>query len=171
MNRNRTVRKHYDLSGAAIQKDYSQNDSLQELLKKESEAAFKKQWHRLERGLRLNRLRLFVDAMKDSKGLQEVETQALLQLLTRSLDKKLLNSKNAVIYDIDTERILEIKNLVMHQKADGSYVFQMLDKPIRNAITMRKKHTTPELTTVVTNTQPVPHQTPDTIMNPTNNIN
>jgi hypothetical protein len=154
MNRNKTVRKHHDLSGATVYKDYSLNESLQELLKKESEAAFKKPWHRLERGLRLNRLRLFVDTMKDSKGLQELETQALLQLLTRSLDKKILNSKNSVIYDTDTERILEIKNLVMHQKADGSYVFQMLDKPIRNAITMRKKHTTPELTNVVTNAQP-----------------
>ena len=81
--------------------------------------------------------------MKDSKGLQESESTGLLQLLTKSLEKKLLNSKNSVIYDIETEKILEIKNLVMHQKADGSYVFQLLDKPIRNAITMRKKNSSP----------------------------
>jgi hypothetical protein len=143
MNRNRTVRKHHDLSGATIFKDYSLNEGLQKLLKEESEVAFKKPWHRLERGMRLNRLRLFVDNMKDSKGLQESESTGLLQLLTKSLEKKLLNSKNSVIYDIDTEKILEIKNLVMHQKADGSYVFQLLDKPIRNAITMRKKNSSP----------------------------
>lgn len=143
MNRNRTVRKHHDLSGATIFKDYSLNEGLQKLLKEESEVAFKKPWHRLERGMRLNRLRLFVDNMKDSKGLQESESTGLLQLLTKSLEKKLLNSKNSVIYDIETEKILEIKNLVMHQKADGSYVFQLLDKPIRNAITMRKKNSSP----------------------------
>jgi hypothetical protein len=157
MNRNKTVRKHHDLSGATIFKDYSLNESLQDLLKRESEVAFKKPWHRLERGMRLNRLRLFTESMKDSKGLQEVEVTALLQLLTKSLDKKMLNSKNSVVYDIETERILEIKNLVMHQKADGTYIFQMLDKPIRNAVTMRKKHSTlPELTTVVTNAQAIP---------------
>ena len=139
MNRNRTVRKHHDLSGSTIFKDYSLNEGLQEMLKKESEVAFKKPWHRLERGMRLNRLRLFVDTMKDTKGLQESEVNGLFQLLTKSLEKKLLNSKNAVVYDMDTEKILEIKNLVMHQKADGSYIFQLLDKPIRNAITMRKK--------------------------------
>ena len=160
MNRNKTVRKHHDLSGATIFKDYSLNEGLQELLKKESEVAFKKPWHRLERGMRLNRLRLFTETMKDSKGLQDLETQALLQLLTKSLDKKLLNSKNSVIYDVESERILEIKNLVMHQKADGSYIFQMLDKPIRNSVTMRKKHSSvPELTTVVTNAQPIPSAT------------
>jgi hypothetical protein len=139
MNRNRTIRKHHDLSGSTIFKDYSLNENLQEMLKKESEIAFKKPWHRLERGMRLNRLRLFSENMKDTKGLKEEETTALLNLLTKSLDKKLLNSKNSVVYDIEEEKILEIKNLVMHQNADGSYVFQMLDKPIRNAITMRKK--------------------------------
>ena len=138
MNRNKTRRVN-DLSGSTIYKDYSLNEGLQELLKKESEVAFKKPWHRLERGMRLNRLRLFVETMKDSKGLQENEATALLQLLTKSLEKKLLNSKNAVVYDVDTEKILEVKNLVMHQRADGSYVFQLLDKPIRNSTTMRKK--------------------------------
>lgn len=155
MNRNKTVRKHHDLSGATIFKDYSLNEGLQQMLQKESEVAFKKPWHRLERGMRLNRLRLFVDSMKDTKGLQELEAINLLTLLTKSLDKKLLNSKNAVIYDLDTERILEIKNLVMHQKADGTYIFQLLDKPLRNAITMRKKHGTQEKTIVVSNAQPL----------------
>jgi len=141
MNRNKTVRRHQDLSGSTIYKDYSLNEGLQELLKKESEIAFKKPWHRLERGLRLNRLRLFCDSMKNSKGLQDKEFVALLQLLTKALDKKILNSKNAVVYDIETEKITEIKNLVMHQNAEGEYTFQILDKPIRNSITMRKKVT------------------------------
>jgi hypothetical protein len=154
MNRNKTLRKQYDLSGETIFKDYSLNQGLQDLLQKESEVAFKKPWHRLERGMRLNRLRLFSDSMKDSKGLQETESSALLQLLTKSLDKKQLNSKNSVVYDIESEKILEIKSLVMHQKADGSYIFQLLDKPIRNAVTMRKKTAVAEpLTTVVSNTE------------------
>ena len=140
MNRNRTIRKHHDLSGTTIFKDYSLNKGLEELLTKESEVAFKKPWHRLERGMRLNRLRLFVDVMKNDRGLQEAEATILLNLLTRALEKKLLNSKNSVIYDIETEKILEIKNLAMNQKADGSYIFQLLDKPLRNTTTMRKKN-------------------------------
>ena len=154
MNRNKTIRKNHDLSGSTIFKDYSMNESLQELLKRESEVAFKKPWHRLERGMRLNRLRLFVETMKDAKGLQEAEATGLLTLLTKSLDKKVLNSKNAVVYDIENEKILEVKNLVMHQRADGSYIFQMLDKPIRNAVTMRRK--VPPTTTVVPSVPSVP---------------
>jgi hypothetical protein len=160
MNRNRTVRKHHDLSGT-IFKDYSLNEGLQELLNKESEIAFKKPWHRLERGMRLNRIRLYTEYMKDMKGFKEEETLILLQILTKSLDKKLLNSKNSVVYDTTTERILEIKNLVMHQKADGSYVFQLLDKPIRNTITMRKKQVTDNLTLLSSGPIP-PLDLPDT---------
>ena len=140
MNRNKTIRRGHDLSGSAtIFRDYSLNEGLQKLLTQESEIAFKKPWHRLERGLRLNRLRLFCDQMKDTKGLQEKETTALLTLLTKALEKKILNSKNAVIYDTETEKITEIKNLVMHQNSQGEYTFQILDKPIRNSITMRRK--------------------------------
>ena len=139
MNRNKTVRRHHDLSGSTIFKDYSLNEGLQEFLNKESEIAFKKPWHRLERGLRLNRLRLFCDTMKNTKGLQEKEFNLLFQLLTKALDKKILNSKNSITYDIENEKITEIKNLVLHQNSQGEYTFQILDKPVRNSITMRKK--------------------------------
>ena len=100
MNRNKTVRRHHDLSGSTIFKDYSLNEGLQEFLNKESEIAFKKPWHRLERGLRLNRLRLFCDTMKNTKGLQEKEFNLLFQLLTKALDKKILNSKNSITSDV-----------------------------------------------------------------------
>ena len=143
MNRNKTIRRGHDLSGSAtIFRDYSLNEGLQKLLTEESEIAFKKPWHRLERGLRLNRLRLFCDQMKDTKGLQEKETTALLTLLTKALERKVLNSKNAVIYDTETEKITEIKNLVTHQNSQGEYTFQILDKPIRNSTTMRRKQPT-----------------------------
>ena len=39
----------------------------------------------------------------------------------------------------ETEKITEIKNLVTHQNAQGEYTFQILDKPLRNSITMRRK--------------------------------
>ena len=146
MNRNRTIRKHYDISGSSIYKDYSLNPSLEEMLKRDSEVAFKKPWHRLERGMRLNRLRLFVDNMKNESGLQEDESVNLLKLLTNSLEKKFLNSKNSVVYDVEQEKILEIKNLVTHKNAEGKYTFQLLDKPIRNAVT-RKKVVQESLTT------------------------
>lgn len=134
-NRNRTVRKSHDVSGTTV--DYSANDSLQKMIAAEADSAFKKPWHRLERGLRMNRIRAFVEDLAMKRGFKESEKQALLQLLMKSLDKKQLNSKTSVEYDPEEEMIKEIKPLVMHQAANGDVLFQLLEK--RNAVTFRKR--------------------------------
>jgi hypothetical protein len=135
-NRNRTVRRTtHDLSANSV--DYSANDSLQQMIAAEAGSAFKKPWHRLERGLRMNRIRAFVEELTQKRGFKESEKQALLSLLMKSLDKKLLNSKTSVEYDPAEEMIKEIKPLVMHQAANGDVLFQLLEK--RNAVTFRKR--------------------------------
>ncbi len=136
--RNRTVRKSTAMSDASANIiDFSVNESLQRLIEAEASSAFKKPWHRLERGLRLNRLRLFVNEMGERRGLKDSERVALLTLLTKALDKKILNSKLSVEYDLEQEKILEIKPLVMHQSSTGEVLFQLLEK--RNAVTFRKR--------------------------------
>ena len=52
------------------------------------------------------------------------------------LDKKLLNSKTVVTYDPDTQKILELKHLVSHRKADGTLVYQFVDR--KNSTSKRK---------------------------------
>ena len=135
-NRNRTVRRStHDISANAI--DFGANDSLQQMIQQEAGSAFKKPWHRLERGLRMNRIRAFVEDLATKRAFKESEKQSLLSLLMKSLDKKLLNSKTSVEYDAEEECIKEIKPLVMHQAANGDVLFQLLEK--RNAVTFRKR--------------------------------
>jgi hypothetical protein len=137
--RNKTLRRSAasDLSGAKVRVDYAVNENLQRLLDSEANTAYKKPWHRLERGLRINRIRQFCQDMMEKRQLKQTETDALFALLMKALDKKTLNSKTAVIYDMETEKITEIKYLVMHQNAEGGVLFQIVEK--RNAVTFRKK--------------------------------
>jgi len=137
--RNKTLRRvTNDMSGA----DYSVNESLENMLNAESTAAYKRPWHRLDRGLRLNRVKAFIDGLAVTRGLKPEEQLSLLQLLTRALDKKILNSKASVLYDIDKEEITEIKPLVMHQNSQGEVLFQILEK--RNAVTFRRRPSSTE---------------------------
>ena len=137
--RNKTVRRStHDVSANII--DFAVNDSLQRLIEAEAGTAYRRPWHRLERGLRLNRLRAFTEDLAVKRGLKDTEKVALLTLLTKSLDKKLLNSKTSVEYDPEEEAIKEIKPLVMHQSATGEVLFQLLEK--RNAVTFRKRAST-----------------------------
>jgi hypothetical protein len=133
-NRHRTLRKQTtDLSGT----DYAVNSSLEQILTAEAGTAYRKPWHRLERGLRLNRLRAFTEQLASTRSLKSGEQAALLALLTKSLDKKFLNSKTAVLYDPEKEEITEIKPLVMHQNAAGEIMFKLVER--RNAVTFRRR--------------------------------
>lgn len=111
--------------------------SLNKILDESVKDAYKRPWHRLERGLRLNRLRAFVEEEKRKLSLTQFESASLLTVLQKSLDKKLLNSKTTVVYDQEKESILEIKGLVMHRGADGIMRYQLLEK--KPGSTLRKK--------------------------------
>ena len=122
--------------------------SLNKLLDDSIKDAYKRPWHRLERGLRLNRLRAFVEEEKRKVNLTQFESASLLAILQKALDKKLLNSKTTVVYDIEKESILEIKGLVMHRAADGIMKFQLLEKKVGS--TLRKKKEDDAAATVAT---------------------
>jgi hypothetical protein len=146
--RNKTLKKSHDLSGELMselfRKSVENQDSLVKFLDQEAGGAYKRQWHKLERGLRLNRLRKFSEEEAKRLNLSDGEKQNLLVLLTKSLEKKLLNSKTAVIYDPEKEAITEIKGLVMHRNSEGQMLFQLIDK--QKAVTFRRKKTTEETT-------------------------
>ncbi len=145
--RNKTLKRTHDLSGDIISVNTRKSvtfdsDSLLQFLDQDAGGAYKRQWHRLERGLRLNRLRKFAEEEAARLHLSEPEKQALYNLLAKSLEKKLLNSKTAVIYDQEKESITEIKGLVMHRNSEGIVLFQLMDK--QKAVTFRKKKSSTE---------------------------
>ncbi len=117
--------------------DTNEISALDKILDAGTADAYKRQWHRLERGLRLNRLRAFVEDEVARISLSEAEAAQLLGLLQKALDKKMLNSKTTVVYDQEEEKIKEIKGLVSHRGADGVLRFQFVEK--RAIQTMRRK--------------------------------
>jgi hypothetical protein len=117
---------------------YAVNSGLEQFLNLNVNEAYKRPWHRLERGLRLNRLRKFIETETSRMNLQVVDVENLTNLLHKALDKKILNSKTAVIYDQEKEEIQEIKGLIYHKTADGRIQSQILEK--KQGITLRRKN-------------------------------
>jgi len=121
-----------------VKKDdtYGENPNLESFLDTNASEAFRRPWHRLERGLRLNRLRVFISQEKMKLNLSTADTEYLTNLLHKSLDKKLLNSKSAVVYSMETQEIQEIKGLVYHTTAEGRVLSQIVEK--KGGVTFRK---------------------------------
>ena len=117
---------------------YGENPGLETFPNVNASEAFCRPWHRLERGLRLNRIRAFIAAEKAKLNLSDADTEALTNLLHRTLDKKLLNSKSAVVYSMETQEIQEIKGLIYHTNSDGRVLSQIVEK--KGGVTFRKPH-------------------------------
>ena len=116
------------------------NTELESFLNLNASEAYKRPWHRLERGLRLNRIRKFVEGEKERLNLSDEDADYLKQRLEKALDKKMLNSKTCVLYDSEKEEIQEIKGLVYHRTAEGRVLSNIVDK---KSITFRKKPSAP----------------------------
>lgn len=141
MSSSRTHKKHteYDIvANDTPDTPGTGNAQLDKILEGGVSDAYKRPWHRLERGLRLNRLRQFVLDETERMKLSEVESMQLLSLLHKSLEKKNLNSKTTVIYDQSDEKIKEIKGLVSHREADGILKYKFIEKKTTGATRRRQ---------------------------------
>ena len=144
--RGKTQRRSYenlDISGAMALGFY---EKTFQVLNKDAENSLKRPWHKLERGLRIGRLRDYVTRETDRLCLNVEDADSLFKLLLKALDRKLLNSKAAVSYDGDTQQITEVKGLVSHTAANGTTKYQILEK--KTAATQKKRTAPKDLVAV-----------------------
>jgi len=121
----RSSHTNLDVSGAVALGFY---EKTFQILSQDAGAALKRPWHKLERGLRIGRIRDFVAREADRLKLVAEDSDTLFKLLLKGLDRKLLSSKAAVTYEPEQEQITEIKGLVAHTSAAGRTKFQLLEK-------------------------------------------
>ena len=138
-----------DLSGATALGFF---EKTFQFLTNDADNALKRQWHKLERGLRIGRIREYVGRETTRIQLNAEDSDALFKLLLSGLDRKMLSSKAAVAYDCATEQITEIKGLVAHTGSNGRTKYQLVEK---KAGTTLKRRTpllkeTPTLTSKTT---------------------
>lgn len=129
-SRNKTQKNSYgslDISGALA---LGFSEKTFSALSQDAGNALKRQWHKLERGLRIGRLREYVARETEKMSLNSEDADALFKLLCKGLDRKMLSSKAAVTYDLDSEKITEIKGLVAHSQASGRTKYQLLEKKV-----------------------------------------
>ena len=101
--RNKTLKRPHDDGTIPV----NASDTLRDFLDAEAENAYNRPWHRLERGFRLNRLRKFAEAEAIKTQLSPAEVQQLQLVLTKALDRRLLNTKTTVIYEQESGEINE----------------------------------------------------------------
>jgi len=136
ISKTRKVRDDIDVSGEFSGIVNDRADKFMAFLATNADNAYTRPWHRLEKGLRINRLRKYAQEETERFNFNESEQQAMFETLSKALEKKQLNSKSIVNYDTTQQKILEIKGFSFHRVADGSLQFQFSE---RKTGTLRRK--------------------------------
>jgi hypothetical protein len=113
--------------------------NFKNLLEDSAREAYSRPWHRIERGLRLNRLRIFVEEIAPQFNISNEEKEAFFIFLQKSLDKKLLNTLKVVIYDQEKQRITTIRGLEIKRNTEGVLKWGFSVKKQRTDLTRKKK--------------------------------
>jgi hypothetical protein len=123
-----------------------ENDAKFKLLLEDSaREAYIRPWHRIERGLRLNRLRIFIEDIAAQYEMTADEKEAFFTFLQKALDKKLLNTLKVVLYNQETQRITMIKGLEIKRNQDGVLKWAFKQK---TEGTRKKKVVEPSVSTI-----------------------
>jgi hypothetical protein len=134
-NNNKTYKKTIN----DIENDTDQDDTFKNLLEDSAREAYSRPWHRIERGLRLNRLRIFVEEIAPQFEMNKDEKDNFFVFLQKALDKKLLNTLKVVIYDQEKQRILTIRGLEIKKNQDNILKWGFSVKKQRTDITRKKR--------------------------------
>ena len=74
-------------------------------------------WNKLEKGMKLNRILLFIESEKLEKELSDQQTKELKNLLFRGCDTGLFNKQSDVKYNIEEGIIESFKNLEFNESS------------------------------------------------------
>ena len=84
-----------------------------EELKKEP-SLFDKEWTKLEKGMKLNRVALFIQREKEANKLSDAQTKSLKDILFKACNDGMLNKTSDVTYK--DEQIISIRNLEFNEQ-------------------------------------------------------
>lgn len=127
--------------------EYDTDDKFKNLLETSARDAYSRAWHRIERGLRLNRMRIFIQDVSEQYMMTEKERSALFDYLQDLLDKKHLNTLKVVIYDQTAQRIVTIKGLDLKRTEDGILMWDFNTKKVQTTRKKKKGEEAPSVST------------------------
>jgi hypothetical protein len=115
------------------------DDTFKNLLEDSAREAYSRPWHRIERGLRLNRLRFFTEEISPQYSMTNDEKADFFLFLQKALDKKLLNTLKVVNYDQEKQCITAIRGLEIKRNQENVLKWGFSVKKQRSDATRKKK--------------------------------
>ena len=90
---------------------HESDEKIKKMLNKEKKQYYKQAWNKLDNGMKINRIKLFVESEKEKNALSEEEMESLKKLLIRTCTSGKLNKSSDISYNKEEGYIENIKIL------------------------------------------------------------
>ena len=97
--------------------DVSYNELEDEVEKETIDPRFTQPWNKLDKGVKMNRLLLFIQSQKEANELSDQQTKDLKNLLFKGCETGLFNKISDVKYDTEKALIESIKQLEFNESS------------------------------------------------------
>ena len=94
------------------------DESISKMIDVEKGNSLKKSWNKLDTGLKLNRLKLFISKEKEEKNLDSTQEKELKNILMGLCQKNKLNKNTDVTYNNEDCIVMSIKNLKFNEETN-----------------------------------------------------
>ena len=84
---------------------------ITELIKKEKELVFNQPWNKLDKGLKINRIRAFIEQEQNERNISKKQKEQLETILLSACRGNKLNKLSDVNYNIESGLIMSLKSL------------------------------------------------------------
>ena len=95
---------------------HESDEKIKKMLNKEKTTCLKQPWNKLDNGMKINRIKLFVDAEKSKRDLTEEESETLKKLLITTCTSGRLNKSSDISYNKEDALIENIKILKYNEE-------------------------------------------------------
>lgn len=95
---------------------HESDEKIKKMLNKEKTACLKQPWNKLDNGMKINRIKVFVDAEKTKRELTDEESETLKKLLITTCTSGKLNKSSDISYNKEDALIENIKILKYNEE-------------------------------------------------------
>jgi len=118
---------------------HESDEKIKKLLNKEKKQYYKQPWNKLDNGMKINRLKMFIDSEKEKNTLNDSQTENLKNLLITSCTSGKLNKSSDIIYNKE-EGFIESIKILKYNEDQKEYKLQYPDNKKKNSSSKSKSN-------------------------------
>ena len=103
---------------------HESDEKIKKMLNKEKTTCLKQPWNKLDNGMKINRIKIFVDSEKEKNNLNDKESENLRKLLITTCTSGKLNKSSDISYNRD-DAIIESIKILKYNEDTKEYKIQI----------------------------------------------